>query len=65
LNEKGVNTFICSNSWLDVGYGAWPQKFLLNHCQVHYIIDNHARRSFASADINTIISVIDAPVRDK
>lgn len=65
LNEQGVHTFICSNSWLDVGYGAWLQKFLLNHCQVNYIIDNHARRSFASADINTIISVIDAPVRDR
>ncbi|MBL7965654.1 MAG: Eco57I restriction-modification methylase domain-containing protein [Prolixibacteraceae bacterium] len=65
LNENGVHTFICSNSWLDVGYGAWMQKFLLNHCRVHFVIDNHARRSFATADVNTIISVIDAPVKAK
>jgi hypothetical protein len=65
LNEKGVHTFICSNSWLDVGYGVWMQKFLLNHCRIHCIIDNHARRSFANADVNTIISVIDAPVKDR
>lgn len=65
LNENGVHTFICSNSWLDVGYGVWMQKFLLSHCRVHYIIDNHARRSFASADVNTIISVTDAPVKDR
>ena len=28
LNLKGIHTFICSNSWLDVGYGVWLQKFL-------------------------------------
>ncbi|MBW6533937.1 MAG: Eco57I restriction-modification methylase domain-containing protein [Mariniphaga sp.] len=65
LNENGVHTFICSNSWLDVGYGVWMQKFLLSHCRVHFIIDNHARRSFANADVNTIISVMDAPVTDR
>ncbi len=63
LNEKGVHVFICSNSWLDVGYGAWLQKFLLNYAPVHFIFDNHAKRSFAAADVNTIISVIGAPVK--
>lgn len=63
LNEKGVHVFICSNSWLDVGYGTWMQEFLLNNTPVRTIIDNHARRSFASADVNTIISVMDAPLR--
>ncbi len=65
LNENGIHTFICSNSWLDVGYGTWMQKFLLNHCRVHFIFDNHARRSFATADVNTIISVMEAPVKNK
>lgn len=65
LNEKGIHTFICSNSWLDVGYGVWLQKFLLHNCQVHFIIDNHAKRSFATADVNTIISVIGAPLKSK
>ncbi len=61
LNSKGIHTFICSNSWLDVGYGAWLQKFLINKAPVHFILDNHAKRSFEAADVNTIISVIDAP----
>lgn len=61
LNSQGVHTFICSNSWLDVGYGVWLQEFLLNRCPVELIIDNHAKRSFEAADVNTIISIIHAP----
>ena len=62
LNNKGVHVFICSNSWLDVGYGIWMQEFLLNYVPIHFIIDNHARRSFASSDVNTIISILGAPI---
>lgn len=65
LNENGLLTFICSNSWLDVGYGVWQQKFMLSYCPDCWIIDNHAKRSFASADVNTIISLIDTPVKSK
>lgn len=61
LNMKGIQTFICSNSWLDVGYGVWLQEFLLSRCPVEMIIDNHAKRSFDAADVNTIISIIHAP----
>jgi hypothetical protein len=61
LNPLGIHTFICSNSWLDVGYGVWLQEFLLNRCPVELIIDNHAKRSFEAADVNTIISVMHAP----
>jgi hypothetical protein len=63
LNNNGVHVFICSNSWLDVGYGAWLQEFFLRQAPLHLIIDNHARRSFARADINTIITVVSAPKR--
>ncbi len=63
LNEKGVHVFICSNSWLDVGYGAWLQEFFLRKSPLRLVIDNHAKRSFARADINTIITVAGAPVR--
>ena len=63
LNPKGIHAFICSNSWLDAGYGAWLQKFLLERAPVEYIIDNHAKRSFEAADVNTIISFIHAPVK--
>jgi hypothetical protein len=61
LNKNGIHVFICSNSWLDVGYGAWLQEFLLRTTPIHFIIDNHAKRSFASSDVNTIISVFGAP----
>ncbi len=63
LNPKGIQTFICSNSWLDVGYGAELQKFLLERVPIEYIIDNHAKRSFDAADVNTIISILHAPVK--
>ena len=60
LNCQGVHVFICSNSWLDVGYGAWLQEFFLRQVPLYLVIDNHARRSFARADINTIITVTGA-----
>lgn len=60
LNEKGSFCFITSNSWLDVGYGRDLQEFLLTRGQVKLVIDNQARRSFASADINTIIVLLGA-----
>jgi len=58
LNEKGSFCFITSNSWLDVGYGKDLQEFLLTQGQVKMIIDNQAKRSFASADVNTAISLL-------
>lgn len=61
LNENGIHTFICSNSWLDVGYGKWLQQFILENTRLHFVVDNHAKRSFASADVNTIITILDAP----
>ncbi len=64
LNEKGIHVFICSNSWLDVGYGSWLQFYLLNNAPIHFVFDNHAKRSFASADVNTIITVIDPPAEE-
>ncbi len=63
LNPRGVHVFICSNAWLDVGYGAWLQEFFLRQAPLHLVIDNHARRSFARADVNTIITVAAAPQR--
>ena len=61
LNSKGAFCFITSNSWLDVGYGKDFQEFILKHCHIKQIIDNQARRSFASADVNTVISLFSAP----
>ncbi|MDE0187332.1 MAG: Eco57I restriction-modification methylase domain-containing protein [Candidatus Poribacteria bacterium] len=61
LNPKGSFCFITSNSWLDVGYGKDLQEFTLKHCRIKQIIDNRARRSFASADVNTVICLFSAP----
>jgi hypothetical protein len=63
LNHHGVHVFICSNSWLDVDYGTWLQEFFLRQAPLYYVIENHARRSFARADINTVITVAGAPKR--
>ena len=61
LNPMGTFCFITSNSWLDVGYGADLQEFLLNYCHVKMILDNQGKRSFATADVNTIIALFSAP----
>ena len=58
LNKRGVHTFICSNSWLDVNYGAPLQKYLLNNTASVVICHSEAEREFQSADINTIVSII-------
>ena len=58
LNKRGVHTFICSNSWLDVNYGAPLQKYLLDNTASAVICHSEAEREFQSADINTIVSII-------
>ncbi|MFN3996144.1 MAG: Eco57I restriction-modification methylase domain-containing protein, partial [bacterium] len=61
LKPGGVLCFISSNSWLDVGYGAPLQEFLLKHMRPIYIIDNLKKRSFKQADVNTVIVLIQRP----
>ena len=65
LNSKGTFCTITSNSWLDVGYGKNLQKFLLQQCHLKMILDNSAKRSFATADVNTVICLISAPDKTK
>ncbi len=64
LNPRGSFCFITSNSWLDVGYGADLQEFLLRHSHVKFILDNQCKRSFAQADVNTIIALL-GPADDR
>lgn len=61
LNEHGTFCFITSNSWLDVGYGKELQEFLLKYAPIIAIYDN-PKRSFAHADVNTIIALFGAPL---
>ena len=58
LRDGGMHVFVCSNSWLDVGYGAKLQEHLLKTAHVWAVYESAVQRQFATADINTIISVI-------
>ena len=58
LSSSGVHTFICSNSWLDVNYGAPLQKYVLDNTAGAVICHSEAEREFESADINTIVSIL-------
>ncbi len=58
LSPNGIHTFICSNSWLDVNYGAPLQKYLLDNTVGGVICHSEAEREFESADINTIVSIL-------
>ena len=58
LRDGGQHIFVCSNSWLDVGYGAKLQKYLLDNAHVRTIYESAVERQFSTAQINTIISVI-------
>ncbi|MCS6990675.1 MAG: Eco57I restriction-modification methylase domain-containing protein, partial [Chitinophagales bacterium] len=61
LNRRGSFCFITSNSWLDVGYGRDLQEFLLKHSHIKFILDNERKRSFAQADVNTVIVLLAPP----
>jgi hypothetical protein len=63
LNPKGTFCFITSNSWLDVGYGAELQEFLCKYVPIIAVYDN-PKRSFAHADVNTIIALFGAPAEE-
>ena len=58
LNENGAHVFVCSNSWLDVGYGAKLQNYMLKSAHVRVIYESVLERQFSTAEINTVISVI-------
>ena len=58
LRDGGMHVFVCSNSWLDVGYGAKLQEHLLKNAHVQAIYESAVERQFSTADINTIISVL-------
>ena len=59
LRGGGMHLFVCSNSWLDVGYGAKLQEYLLKNAHVHAIYESAIERQFSTAQINTIVSLIE------
>ena len=64
LSDGGMHLFICSNSWLDVRYGARLQEYLLKNVTVQSIYESAVERQFSTAQINTIVSVIRKSVAD-
>ena len=60
LSPGGVLGFIISNSWMNVKYGGFFQERLLKYFQIRYIFDN-LHRSFPTAEINTVIAIIQNP----
>ena len=58
LRDGGMHIFVCSNSWLDVGYGVKLQEYLLENAHVQSMYESAIERQFSTAQINTIISVI-------
>ena len=58
LRDGGLQVFVCSNSWLDVGYGAKLQEYLLNNAHVQAVYESAVERQFSTADINTVITLI-------
>ena len=58
LRAQGVNIFICSNSWLDVGFGSSLKRPLLLNSHIQAIYESAVERQFSTAQINTIISII-------
>lgn len=65
LNDKGTLCFITSNSWLDVDFGIPLQNFLVDQFHLKLLIDNNSNRSFESADINTVITLVSNVLEDK
>jgi len=65
LNPQGAFCFVTSNAWLDVGYGAALQRFLLTRGLVRLVLDNQVRRTFKEADVNTVIALLGPAVDDR
>jgi type I restriction-modification system DNA methylase subunit len=60
LAPNGILGFITSNSWMNVRFGFPFQKYLCEKVRVRYCMDNISR-SFAHAEINTVITILQKP----
>jgi hypothetical protein len=57
LAPGGTLAYLTSNSWLNTKYGKRLQEGLLECTDLEYVFDNRATRSFADAEVNTVITV--------
>ena len=58
LKNGGYLGFISSNKWLEVQYGEPFQQFLLNTCDIKYIIE-FDRAVFPDAEVNTEVTILE------
>ena len=58
LRVGGLHVFVCSSAWLDAEYGGPLQQYLLNHGHLKAIYDSAVEKQFSTANVNTIISVV-------
>lgn len=64
LNPRGTFCAVTSNSWLDATYGKNLKEFLLKQCRNKLVLDNSVKRSFKGVDVNTVICLTSAPVKE-
>lgn len=57
--ERGVICYVTPNSWLDASYGAGLRSALAKHSTLRTVIESRAARSFAQAEINTVITLLE------
>jgi hypothetical protein len=57
LKEKGIVSFLTSNSWLNIGFGFDFQEYIFKNTNICSIIDFDSR-AFSSAEINTVITTL-------
>ena len=58
LTERGMQVFVCSNTWLDAQYGESLQQHLLDKATIISILESAVERQFSTAAVNTLISII-------
>lgn len=58
LRSQGMHVFVCSNTWLDVGFGVKLQEYLLTHAHIRAIYESQVEKQFSTADVNTLISIV-------
>ena len=44
MRPRGMPVFVCSNSWLDVGYGAKLQQYLLANAALEAVYESAIER---------------------
>jgi hypothetical protein len=58
LNSNGIQSIICSNTWLDNKMGKSLRNYICSTSSVKLILESEIEKQFSTAEVNTIISLI-------